>query len=96
MFIHLLVEKDNPQSAVVINVNRIIMTMPQHTEGASPKCALWLADSKVVTVDHTPDEVMAVIREATERPICSVHKAPAVPAGVIVLPAKDGKSRPSS
>jgi hypothetical protein len=74
MFIRLFVDRTDPKSLIVINVDTIRFISPIQVDGASHKCVLWFAQDHSVTVDHEFDFVMSLLN-----PITPIPKPPARP-----------------
>jgi hypothetical protein len=81
MFVRLLLDRDDPESLIVINVHNIRYIVPrQDSSRALPKCDLCFAYDHAVTVDHEFDYVASLLEEATGSLIKPIPKPPARPA----------------
>jgi hypothetical protein len=65
MFIRLFVERNDPKSQILINVDNIRSIGAIQADGASPKCVLWFAKDHSVTVDEKFDTVVSLLEKAT-------------------------------
>jgi hypothetical protein len=65
MFIRLFVERNDPKSEILINVDNIRFIGSIQADGASPKCVLWFAKDHSVTVDEKFDTVVSLLEKAT-------------------------------
>jgi hypothetical protein len=78
MFIRLFVDRTDPKSLVVINVDTIRFISPIQVDEASHKCVLWFAQDHSVTVDHEFDFVMSLLNPITPIPKPPRPKPPEV------------------
>ena len=80
MFIRLFVDRTDPKSLIVINVDTIRFISPIQVDGASQKCGLCFAHGDFVTVDHEFDSVVLLLEKATGSRIHPIPLPPARPA----------------
>ena len=78
MFIRLFVDKNDPKSEILINVDNIQFIGAIQANGASQKCVLWFTQDYSVTVDHEFDFVMSLLNPITPIPKPPRPKPPEV------------------
>jgi hypothetical protein len=77
MFIRLFVDKNDPKSEILINVDNIQFIGAIQANGASQKCVLWFTQDYSVTVDHEFDSVALLLEKATGSRINLISLPPA-------------------
>jgi hypothetical protein len=86
MFIRLFVDKNDPKSEILINVDNIQFIGAIQANGASQKCVLWFTQDYSVTVDHEFDSVAMLLEKATGSRINLISLPPARPKPPEVIP----------